>query len=313
MDSENSFELYPSRQQIAMPDFIEDEKLNAPALYIPSSALKNAVNVALALGKPLLLTGEPGSGKTQLAYSLAHNFGLKAPLVFNTRTTSKASDLFYKYDSLGHFQFVQSRNASISEDEIEKKFIRYQALGKAIISGERSVVLIDEIDKAPRDLPNDILNVLEELAFDVPEINKHYKVTKDKRPVIIMTSNSEKNMPDAFLRRCIYYHLSFPNEEELFRIISAKVKSDIYSSLVIQTSVIPHFMMIRSVLKRKKPGTAELLNWLTLLEKIKFPVAQIENYKYATPEAKANLAMTYNVLAKTEEDLKILQAMAGLI
>src|SRR4051812_17659694 len=131
MNSDQSFNLYPSTQPVQMPDFTEDEHLNAPALYIPSEALKNAVNVAISLGKPLLLTGEPGSGKTQLAYSIAHNFGLEAPLVFNTRTSSKASDLFYKYDSLGHFQYVQSKNSSLSDEEVEKKFIRYQALGKA--------------------------------------------------------------------------------------------------------------------------------------------------------------------------------------
>ena len=199
---------------------------------------------------------------------MAHQFELGKPLIFNTRTTSTATDLFYRYEALRHFQYTQNKsNAELSDDELESRFVTYQALGQAIRSQQRQIVLIDEIDKAPRDLPNDILNVLEDLEFDVPEANKHYACTPEKRPVIIMTSNSEKNLPDAFLRRCVYFHLEFPKPEELLNILLPKLPLNIWSEAAVRDVAIPHFMEIRKTLKRKKPSLAELLLWAALLEK----------------------------------------------
>jgi len=302
-----NFFVYDGVHGYAMPEFKEDDRLNAPSLYRPSRALQNAVNVALHLGKPLLLTGEPGSGKTQLAHNIAWTFQLGKPFIFNTRTNSKASDLFYAYNALAHLQYSQNpHNKALSDDETEQRFIHYQALGKAIQSNKRQVVLIDEIDKAPRDLPNDILNVLEDLTFDVPEVNKSYSASTAARPLIIMTSNSEKNLPDAFLRRCIYQHLMFPDAQHLFDILANKIESQFYSQEVLRQIIIPHFLMIRGLLKRKKPGTAELIMWVTLLTKLEFAPQLIENFNFLETSDKQRLMMSYNVLAKTEEDLTTL-------
>lgn len=302
------FEIYTGENQQNLPDFTPDYRLTNPEHYKPSKALKSAVNVAITLGKPLLITGEPGTGKTQLAYSIANNFGLDKPLVFNTRTSSIATDLFYRYDALKHLQYVHSqKNNTLTDDEIEEKFIQYQAFGQAIISQQRQVVLIDEIDKAPRDLPNDILNVLEEMSFDVPEVNKKYIAPDAKRPIVIMTSNSEKNLPDAFLRRCVYYHLNFPSEDELLTIVAAKLQSEVFTSSNLSSFVIPHFMKIRKLLKRKKPSTAELIYWVTLLEKFNFHPTKLANVNKLKQEDKDTLRITYTVLAKTEDDIKILE------
>lgn len=304
------FRIYDGFNTHAIPDFSEDDRINAPQLYQPSPALASALNVSMHLGKPLLLTGEPGSGKTQLAHNVAWSFGLEKPLVFNTRTSSKATDLFYHYDALGHLQYAQNpQNKTLTPNEIEERFIKYQALGKAIMSGTRQVVLIDEIDKAPRDLPNDILNILEDLEFDVPEIGKSYSSQAAKRPVIILTSNSEKNLPDAFLRRCIYFHLNFPDEAQLLHIIAGKLGSGTYTEQEVRSALIPHFMHLRNVLKRKKPGTAELLTWISLLGKLGMNAEGIKNYMYMQGRDKDLLMTSYNVVAKTQEDLNTLRQM----
>lgn len=301
-------DIYTGKLGQKLPDFEPETRLNSPALYRPSKALKSAVNIAIRLGKPLLITGEPGTGKTQLAYNIAYSFDLDKPLVFNTRTSSVAGDLFYKYDALKHLQFVHAKqNTVLTDDEVEEKFVAYQALGQAIKSKERAVVLIDEVDKAPRDLPNDILNVLEEMAFDVPEVNKRYEAPLAKRPIIIMTSNSEKNLPDAFLRRCVYYHINFPNEEELLGILSRKIASSVLTEADLSKYLLPHFMEIRKTLKRKKPSVSELLHWVTLLEQMEFPVRKLSDRGVLSTEEKEQLLMTYAVLAKNEDDVKIIR------
>lgn len=306
-----SFHIYGQEEKNLLPNFDRNKRKDAPHLYQPSKGLKDAVNVALALGQPLLLTGEPGTGKTQLAKHVAWYFDLGEPLVFNAQTTSTASDLFYRYDALGHFHFSQNNKnpEGLSNDQVEENFIRYEALGKAIKMNERKVVLIDEIDKAPRDLPNDVLAAIEALEFTVPQVGKTYKTADDKRPIIIMTSNSEKNLPDAFLRRVVYYHIDFPDASTLLRILENKTEGLSTNHL---NSIIKHFEGIRkhrTIKLKKNPATAELIFWAMLLKKMGFDPSKLDDYKSMADGEKETLFTSYSVLAKTKEDLSALRDM----
>ncbi len=299
----SNFHHYQPSGQAELPAIDINKKLHDPRLYVPSPGLVSAVNVALNLGQPLLITGEPGTGKTELAQHVAHFFQLDKPLVFNAQTTSVAKDLFYRYDALGHFQYSQTQQKSLTPDDIEAKFIRYQALGDAIRQDRRMVVLLDEIDKAPRDLPNDVLAALEELRFDIPEIGKHYVASPDNRPIILMTSNSEKNLPDAFLRRVVYYHIPFPDSATLLRIVAAKVDS--YGEEDLEP-LIAHFEDIRRRKLRKNPATAELIQWVALLRRMEFPAHKLENLDKLSTQERELLRISYSVLAKGKEDLAAL-------
>lgn len=219
------------------------------ACYRPDPGLKDAVNAALLLGQPLLLTGEAGAGKTRLAEHLAWQLGLGEPLRFETKTTSQARDLFYLYDALRHFQAVQIRDPARSAQAADPlDYFTLNPLGLAILRSQpqtalakrgllpllerhgerhtaarRSLVLIDEIDKAPRDFPNDILNEIETLFFRIPELaeridNVPVRADPALRPVVVITSNSEKHLPEPFLRRCVYYHIPFPDREQMHAI-----------------------------------------------------------------------------------------------
>jgi MoxR-like ATPase len=294
-------DLYQREGNANLPEFSINNKLNDPVLYTPSEQLKDAVNVALALGQPLLVTGEPGTGKTQLAYHIAHFFGLGAPLVFTAQTTSLAKDLFYTYDALGHFQYNQNHKTALSTEEIEEQFIYYNALGNAIKQNKRMVVLIDEIDKAPRDLPNDILFAIENLTFRVKEINQSFQADDRYRPIIIITSNSEKNLPDAFMRRVVYHHITFPGPGDLLHILNQKTDDIPLTDL---QRLIHHFFKIRNLNLRKPPSTAELIYWVLLLQKVNFPLGKID--KVLSLKERNLLLSTYAVLAKNKEDLDLL-------
>lgn len=271
--------------------------------------LKDACNVALLLGQPLLLTGEPGTGKTQFAASLAWELGFDPPLKFEIKSTSTARDLFYTYDALKRFQDIQSKTSSSSE---LLNYITYQALGLAILktkepgevkqfiseeflhSGKsRSVVLIDEMDKAPRDFPNDLLNELEHLYFRIPELG-NVKVEADPtlQPIVIITSNSEKDLPEAFLRRCIYYNIPFPKPDRLKEIVSNHL--DLASDSKFLQDAIALFERLRKSGLRKKPATAELLSWLLALQGFKTETEIVLT--------ETNIRQTLSSLIKTTED-----------
>lgn len=305
----STFNIYSRNAQGILPIIAPNDKLTDPKLYVPSEGLMAAVNVALHLNQPLLLTGEPGTGKTQLAYHLAHYFGLDKPFVFNAQTTSQAKDLFYRYDALAHFQYAQTQKDPLSKEVVEARFIHYNGLGEAIKADKKAVVLLDEIDKAPRDFPNDILAAIEDLEFSVPESEKAYKAKPENRPIIIMTSNSEKNLPDAFLRRVVYYNILFPAKTELLQIVSSKV--DGYDAKALE-ALIAHFEEIRSgktVKMRKNPATAELINWVALLKKGNFPAAKINEPEDLSRSERTFLLQSYSVLAKNRDDFRDIQKM----
>ena len=238
--------------------------------------------MALLLGQPLLLTGEPGTGKTQLAYSVSRELGYGEPLLFETKSSSVARDLFYTYDTVARFQAVQTGRSLQDRD-----YLSYNALGLAILhandaeavadavpegfqhpgEGRRSVVLIDEIDKAPRDFPNDILNEVEHMYFKVSELgNRELRAPEHLRPVLIMTSNSEKHLPDAFLRRCVYHHIAFPDKGQLARIVAARIGQFAEGSPFL-SDALDFFERVRRLEGlNKKPATAEMLGWLLYLQ-----------------------------------------------
>jgi MoxR-like ATPase len=315
--ADNGFHLYAGNgstirdRGLELPLFRSVTELNDPAGYLAGKGLSDAVNVALALGQPLLLTGEPGTGKTQLASSIAHELGLPSPLVFYTKTTSTAKDLFYRYDALRHFHDAQFRR----EDLPVEDYITYEALGLAILlaispeqadpylpedlrhSGPvRSIVLVDEIDKAPRDMPNDILNEIENLSFTVKETGQAFTAEQSYRPIVVLTSNSEKNLPDAFLRRCIFYHIDFPDVERLKEIVRRRLTLSQSFTPEMLDHAISHFKSIRDLTLKKKPATAELLSWIRVLDRMQIDVG---NLKPGEAEA---LAFTYAILAKSQED-----------
>lgn len=317
----------PSQQPADLPLSRRGDQTD-PAGYLPDPELVDAVNVALLLGQPLLLTGEPGTGKTQLAYHLAYQLGLHGPLKFETKSNSTARDLFYIYNHLGHFHAAQTDRA---QDKIDsREFLTYNALGLAIVLANppeavesllpadfeaemqqrfgphfsfdkalRCVVLVDEIDKAPRDFPNDILNEVENLYFRIPEMaNRRVQARADMQPLLVMTSNSEKHLPDAFMRRCIYYHISFPDDANLQKIIAARLGSFGGNSSAFLRDALELFKQLRESPRRitKKPSTAELLNWLEALRNIfqdfANPLRQAERSKLLayslTPLIKSN-------------------------
>ncbi|UCH95177.1 MAG: MoxR family ATPase [Candidatus Aminicenantes bacterium] len=320
--NELNFHLYEGkgipinqRNQV-LPDYEPIRDFDHPKNYIAGEGLRKAVNVALALGQPLLVTGEPGTGKTQLADSIAWELGLPA-LEFFTKTTSTAADLFYQYDALRRFQDAQipeKKHMNIDD------YITYQALGNAILLTKppeevkaylpeelqgkgptRSVVLIDEIDKAPRDLPNDILNEVEKMQFTVKETGKTFAAEKRFRPILVLTSNSEKNLPDAFLRRCIFYHIPFPSKEELKEIVQKRFFAYPDFTAEFIEAAIEHFFEIRDQALKKKPATAEFLGWVQVLRSLDL---QVKDIKDGQTEA---FALSFSILAKTREDLAMLR------
>jgi MoxR-like ATPase len=305
-----------SQRNERLPLFEPLVRLDAPELYVAEKGLADAVNVALTLGQPLLVTGDPGTGKTQLAASVACELELPAPLTFHAKTTSTARDLFYRYDALAHFH-----DSHFRKDELKvESYITFEALGQAILLSlpntdadrylpetlrgrgpTRSVVLMDEIDKAPRDFPNDILNEIEHLAFTVRETGQSFAAGPEYRPILVLTSNSEKNLPDAFLRRCIFYHISFPSRDRLREIVLRRLGLDHRLTPQVLEHALDHFEGIRSLPLAKRPATAECLAWLRVLQHM-----QVDPRNLKPGQAEA-LSLSYSVLVKNKDDLNRLE------
>ncbi len=241
--------------------------------YIASDDLKQAVNLAIYLRRPLVLEGEPGCGKTRLAQAVAHELGL--PFYgWYVRSTSKATEGLYTYDALARLHDVQlsQRGLAAKRDPAEATPYRtFGALGKAFQIRERpAVVLIDEIDKADLDFPNDLLAVLDEWKFDIPETGETIALTDGGcKPIVIITSNRETgDLPAPFLRRCLYHYVNFPDDDALRRIIAehARVKKSAPPETPLINAAIGRFRQLRSLKLHKDPGTSELLDWLSALQ-----------------------------------------------
>ena len=265
-----------------------------PEDYDADQRLLDAANTALYLGRPLLLTGEPGSGKTEFANHLAWRLGLERrywdpvlareraehALRFDTKSDSRARDLFYTIDQVARFQKAQSTKGDVDP----LLFIDFQAMGRAILyaappdelatrlpawqahpgAPRRSVVLIDEIDKASRDFPNDLLMEIERMRFFSPELNRTVQAEPRFRPIVVVTSNSAKTLPEAFLRRCVYYDIEFPHRERLANIVAARI-TELPRGTTLVGDAIAVFCHLHRLPLRKRPGTAELLDFVRAL------------------------------------------------
>ena len=253
--------------------------------YIASDELIRSVNIAAALKKPLLLKGEPGTGKTMLAEAIAKSLGMEL-LIWNIKSTTRAQDGLYVYDTVQRLYDSQFGTEGVNDIG---KYIRLGKLGEAFKREKQTVLLIDEIDKADLEFPNDLLWELDKMEFYIPETGETVKATV--RPIVIITSNAEKELPDAFLRRCIFHYIAFPDASMMERIIKAHYP-DLEQKLI--DGVLEAFYKIRDIRGlQKKPSTSEVLDWIQPLSIGGIPVKKLER---EIPFA--------GVLLKKTEDLK---------
>ena len=265
--------------------------------YIATDDLKVAVDAAVTLRRPLLVKGEPGTGKTVLAHEIAKAVG--APLIeWNVKSTTKAQQGLYEYDAVARL-----RDGQLGEERVHdiRNYIKRGKLWEAFTSKELPVLLIDEIDKADIEFPNDLLQELDRMSFDVYETQE--TITAKERPIVVITSNNEKELPDAFLRRCFFHYIKFPDRDTMRSIIDVHFP-DIQKTLV--TKAMDVFYEIREVPGlKKKPSTSELLDWLKLLlnEDMPLEVLQDRDPSKAIPPL-------HGALLKNEQDVMLFERLA---
>ncbi len=226
--------------------------------YLTNEALEAAVNCALALERPLLVKGEPGTGKTLLAEAIAESLG--APLIhWPVKSTTRAQDGLYIYDTVQRLYDARFGDGDVKDI---RRYIKLGPLGRAFSGSERVVLLIDEVDKADLEFPNDLLHELDRMRFHVTETGD--EVVATERPVVIITSNNEKELPDAFLRRCVFHFIDFPEPELMKRIIRVhhpRIEDELVDQAVVA------FYTLRDVPRlRKRPSTSELIDWIAVLK-----------------------------------------------
>ena len=264
--------------------------------YIASDDLKLAVDAALNLEKPLLVKGEPGTGKTMLAIEVAESLGMRL-IEWHIKSTTKASQGLYEYDAVSRL-----RDSQLGDERVKDiaNYINKGKLWDAFTADEQVVLLVDEIDKADIEFPNDLLQELDRMEFYCYELDKTIKAKK--RPLVIITSNNEKDLPDAFLRRCFFHYITFPERDVLEKIINVhipKIKKKLLSD------AIDNFFNIRKVPGlKKKPTTSELIDWMKLI--VSDDIAQ----EILTTDQNNLVPPLYGALLKNEQDVELLQRLA---
>jgi MoxR-like ATPase len=268
--------------------------------YIATKELQMAVNAAKTLQRPLLIKGEPGTGKTMLAEQVAESLGM--PLIqWHIKSTTKAHQGLYEYDAVSRLRDSQLGNEKVHEI---KNYIKKGKLWEAFAADEQVVLLIDEIDKADIEFPNDLLQELDKMEFFVYETGETIKA--QNRPIIIITSNNEKELPDAFLRRCFFHYINFPDKETMSKIVDVHYP-DIKANLLKEALDI--FFKVRDIRGlKKKPSTSELIDWLKLLLADDIPEGILKD----RDPSKA-IPPLYGALLKNEQDVHLLEKLAFML
>ncbi|WP_419814786.1 AAA family ATPase [Glacieibacterium sp.] len=272
-------------------------RFEGTAAYVATNDLRVAVNAAATLRRPLLVKGEPGTGKTVLAQEIATAFD--APLIeWNVKSTTKAQQGLYEYDAVSRLRDSQLGDARVHDI---KNYIRKGKMWEAFTAPKLPVLLIDEIDKADIEFPNDLLTELDRMEFDVYETGERVKAVV--RPIVIITSNNEKELPDAFLRRCFFHYIKFPDRETMERIVAVHFP-DIQKQLVAEALNI--FFDMREIPgMKKKPSTSELLDWLKLLMHEDLPLDVLRNR-----DTKTLIPPLHGALLKNEADVMLFERLA---
>ena len=265
--------------------------------YVATDDLRVAVNAAITLRRPLLIKGEPGTGKTVLAEEIAK--AMNAPLInWNIKSTTKAHQGLYEYDAVARL-----RDGQLGDERVHdiRNYIKKGKLWEAFTSEKVPVLLIDEIDKADIEFPNDLLQELDRMAFDVYET--HETITAQERPIVVITSNNEKELPDAFLRRCFFHYIKFPDRETMQAIIDVHFPG---IQKILVSKAMDVFYEVRDVPGlKKKPSTSELLDWLKLLLAEDMPLDVLQN----RDPTKA-IPPLHGALLKNEQDVMLFERLA---